>query len=323
MEKIAKLYNLGKQLYNCERRINYRRVIVFVIRSLVHHKEVQTLYNFFQSSSLRHNIITTRSTFFVQLTRHLFYKDSTTSERLAIIIQSFVIFESKFTEQAIQQIYIGPGIRLWSQFYKEQLLSIDLLFRGTEFKEGSMTLGLKLNNKYIYHINFWMVLDGRNNSSLYIGTLQGSRDGLSINKELTKQLWGYRPPNLIVYALRILAERLSCDAIYAVSNYGFYTNNHWRQNRKLKTSLDDFWTEIGGNLSQDRRFFTLPLIEQRKNIEEVASNKRNLYRKRFATLDVINASIINKLDIFMKDNPNIRDHSGNTAAIECIPQIVM
>jgi len=302
---IVKLYNLGKQLHNCERWMNYRRVIVFVIRSLIHHKEVQILCNFFHSSSLRRNIITTHPTFFVQLTRHIFYKGSTISERLAIIMQSSVVLENKFTEQALQEIYLGPGIRLWSQFYKEQPLSIDLVFRGSEFKEGSMTLGLKLNNKYIYHINFWIVLDERNNSSLYIGTLQGSLNGLSINKELTKYFWGCRPQNLIVYALRILAERLSCDAIYAVSNYGFYTNNHWGQDRKLKTSLDHFWTEIGGNLSQDRRFFILPPTEQRKNIEEVASHKRNLYRKRFATLDVVNANITNKLDIFMKNNPNI------------------
>ncbi|MBP2643097.1 MAG: hypothetical protein H6Q67_984 [Firmicutes bacterium] len=170
-----------------------------------------------------------------------------------------------------------------------------------------MTLALKLNNKNIYHINFWLVLDQHNNLSLYIGALQGSRNGLAINKELTKHFFGCRPKNLIVSALRILAERLSCGAIYAVSNHGFYTNNHWRLNRKLKTSLDDFWTELGGTLSQDRRFFTLPLTERRKQIEEVASHKRNLYRKRFDILDLANTNITRTLDVFM-DHPARKSH---------------
>ncbi|MBP2643098.1 MAG: hypothetical protein H6Q67_985 [Firmicutes bacterium] len=126
MKNIVNLYTLGKQLYKCDRWINYRFIIVFIIRSLMHPNEVQTLYDFFHSSPLRRKIITTHPTFFAQLTRHLFFKASTTSERLAIIIQSFVILEYKFTKQSLQQIYLGPGIRLWSQWYKEHLLSIDM-----------------------------------------------------------------------------------------------------------------------------------------------------------------------------------------------------
>lgn len=238
--------------------------------------------------------------FFVQLTRYCFYRNSSTSERLTIITQSFLVLENQFTEQALQQLYLGPGIRLWSENYKEQTLAIDLAFRVGQIKEGTMSLGLKLDNKFIYHINFWIVFDENNTLSLYIGALQGSRDGLSINKELTKRFFGCRPQNLILYALRILTQNLSVSGIYAVSNYGFYANNHLRRDRKLKTSLDTFWTEIGGIPSQDRRFFILPVTEYRKNIKEVVSHKRNLYRKRFAVLDKIAADITIALIPFMR-----------------------
>lgn len=233
MKTIINLYKLAKRLFNCERWINYRCVIVFMIRSLVHHNKIQTLDKFFNASPLRCSILIAHPVFFAQLTRHFFYRCSTSSERLTIITHSFSVLEDKFTEQALQQIYLGPGIQLRSQLYKEQTLSIDMVFRDGEIREGSMTLGLKLNDKYIYHLNFWLILDKRNNFSLYIGTVQGSRNGLAINKELTKYFWGCRPKNLIMYALRILAQHLSCSAIYAVSNYGFYTNNHWRWDRKI------------------------------------------------------------------------------------------
>ena len=37
----------------------------------------------------------------------------------------------------------------------------------------------------------------------------------------------------------------------------------------------------------DQRFFTLPLIEPRKTMEEVPTRKRAVYRKRFAFLDAL------------------------------------
>lgn len=300
MIKIITLLKLGTQLYNCNRWINYRCVIVFVIRALLHHSEIQILSHFFQRTSLRREFITIHPVVFSQLTRHYFYRDSTTPQRLTAITQSFLALENRFTRQALQQIYLGSGIRLWNKNYKEKTMAIDLAFRASEIKEGAMSLSLKLDNKYIYHVNFWIVFDENNLISLYIGALQGSRNGLSINKELTKHFFGCRPKNVIIYALRILARNLSVSRIYAVSNYGFYANNHLRRDRKLKTSLDTFWQEIGGTLSQDNRFFLLPVTEYRKNIEEVVSHKRNLYRKRFAILDKMADDIVTALWSFMK-----------------------
>lgn len=289
------LFKLGTRLYHCERWINYRCVLVFVIRSLLHHKEVQLLNNFFQLNPLRREISAVHPLVFAQLTRQFFYKNSSTSERLTVITHSLLFWENQFTEHALRQIYFGSGLQLWSENYKGQNLAIDLAFRDGEIREGTMSLGLKLDNKYIYHTNFWIVSDMNSTLSLYIGALQGSRDGLSINKELTKYFFGYRPKNLILYALRILAQVLSISEIYAVSNYGFYTNNHLRRNRKLKTSLDKFWNETGGNVNNDPRFFEIPITDPRKNIEDVVSHKRNLYRKRYSLLDKIGEIIVQSL----------------------------
>ena len=76
-----------------------------------------------------------------------------------------------------------------------------------------------------------------------------------------------------------------------MSNKGYYANNHVRLDRKLKTSLDEFWEEAGGKLTDDYRFYELPVEEYRKSIEEIKTHKRNLYRKRFELLDGIEESI--------------------------------
>ena len=272
-----------------------------MIRSMINHKKFDILEHFFQSNSFRQNVSEKYPVLFSQLTREFFYRNCAIDERLNLMTRTFLTMENRFTEKALQQIYFGNGIRLWSEDYEQQTLAIDLIFRSTETREGLMTLGLRLDDKYIYHVNCWFDTDSNDDLLLYIGALQGSRDGLSINRALTKHFYGYRPKNLIMYALRILAQCLSVQKIYAVSNYGFYTNSHLlRIDRKLKTSLNEFWQEDGGDLCQDRRFYSLPIVETRKSIEGVVSHKRNLYRKRFAAIDALAAGMNTALTAYLK-----------------------
>lgn len=78
---------------------------------------------------------------------------------------------------------------------------------------------------------------------------------------------------------------------YLIMDFRSVITFHISSKRRLKTSLDDFWKEIQGEICNDSRFCTLPLIELRKSLEEVDSHKRNLYRKRFAMLDSIDADV--------------------------------
>jgi len=91
---------------------------------------------------------------------------------------------------------------------------------------------------------------------------------------------------------RCLAKSLDINKIYAVSNKGYYANNHLRIDRKLKTSLDEFWEETGGKITIDYRFYELPVEEYRKSIDEIKTHKRSQYRNRFKKLDEVEAKII-------------------------------
>jgi len=300
-------YKLGKQIIDCQKFINYRRVWVFVLRSLWHYRETGTLEKFFNSSMLHKQIITKYPDIFLQLTRQVLYKNSTTAERCKIIEQHFSALDMKFRDQAIQKVYLEKGIELWSEQCKEQRLSAQLFFATSEIRDGMMTLSFNYNDSKIYHMNFWLVFNEKNNLSLYIGALQGSRGALPIYKDLTKMLFGYRPKNIVLYTLQLFAQCLSVKEIKAVSNYGFQANNHFfRWDRKLKTSLDSFWIESGGTLTEDKRFFALPVQEKRKSMEEIASHKRNLYRKRFVILDKIANGIVMTLTPLMRNVPGVQ-----------------
>ena len=108
---------------------------------------------------------------------------------------------------------------------------------------------------------------------------------------MTKHFHGYRTKNLILFGIQSIANVLGVSSIYAVSDTGYYANNHVRLDRKLKISLNDFWEEVDGVPTADKRFYKLPLTESRKSMEEIKSSKRSLYRKRIEALDSIKDTI--------------------------------
>ena len=283
------LFTLGTKLYDCRRKINYRCVLVFMVRSMLHHDESKALQEFLQQTEMRKRFFAAHPQVFAQLTRQFFFRNSRAAERLTAITQTFRVMEKSFSDTAMEYLYLDEQkpLHLWEMPYgEEHTLSLEMFFRNGEIREGSMTLALCLDGEFVYHINFWCTREGEK-QVLYIGCHQGSKHGLEVNKELTKAFFGYRPKNFILYALRILTRELAVDELRAVSNYGFYANNHIRKNRKLLVSYDKFWKECGGEIMADQRFFTLPIIEPRKTMEEVPTRKRAVYRKRFAFLDAL------------------------------------
>lgn len=287
------IWQLGQKLYDCRRWINYRCVLVFAVRCLLYDREVKALERFLQQNFLRRQFFAAHPELFAQLTRQFFFRGSTARERLRCITDTFALLEKRLAEPAMQEAYLNEAapLELLRIPYGDSFLSLDFFFCRGEIREGSMSLFLRLEGSPIYHINFWLNASEEDSPVLCIGCHQGSRHGLAINKALTKAFFGCRPKNLILTLLRVLAQELEMKELQAVSDYGFYANNHIRRDRKLRISYDEFWRECGGAPMEDIWFFRLPLAEQRKNIEEVPTRKRAVYRRRFAWLDALEAEL--------------------------------
>lgn len=300
---MKRFLDLSTKVYDDVATRNYWRKMVFLIRMMAHHKQMMQLIEFFERNRLSRDIAMAQPCIFEQATRQWFYHQSKFSERTEIIKKHYLFLNDCFTEEALRQIYLGDGIMLWNQEYENETLSLNLHFsRGSHDKEGLMAILLKIGEKRIYQIVFWLAPNQNKEMTLWIGALQGSPDGLQISRGLTKLFYGYRTKNFILHGLCSVARQLGLEKIYAVSNDGFYANNHVRLDRKLKTSLDDFWQETGGSICDDTRFFELPVLELRKNLDEVDSHKRSQYRKRFALLDAVDSTIIKSLEQYLKKN---------------------
>lgn len=269
-------------------------MVVFLFRTLSHKKKMEELFEFFQRTTLKKELSSRLPLFYEQATRQFFYKKSSFIERFQIIENHFDYLEGKVDNKLIRKFYLEGGLGIWKGSFEDTSLFLYLTFEPGQKKEGLLSLMLKLPTLNLYQIVFWFAPDPVDKSpAMWIGAIQGpsSDNAQEIIRQLTKNFHGYRTKNLILYASQVLANVLGVSSIYAVSDDGYYANNHFRLDRKLKISLNDFWEEVGGAPSDDKRFYKLPLTETRKSMEEIKSSKRSLYRKRFEALDSIRDTI--------------------------------
>lgn len=293
---MQKYIKLGKQIYNMENTREQRRMVVFVLRSMWHDGDMKKLIAFFAANAVLCKFQERHQFHIEQVTRCFFYNGASFKERMALICEHYRYLSEIMKPEAFMQVCCHnsrPRYRLWEGDFEGQPIWAELLMKAGQRKEGCLSVAIKYEGKDFYQMIFWINKDRNGNEAMYIGAMQGpntekSRD---VIKRMTKWAHGYRTKNLILYMTQAVARALGLKKIYAVSNYGYYANNHVRADRKLKTNFGDFWLEAGGKETEDKRFYELPLVEPRKTMEEVPTRKRAVYRRRFAFLDAVDTQI--------------------------------
>lgn len=297
-----KQWSIGASIYG---RHNFRvkwKTFIFTVRSYLNKSELDRLREFFSSYNSAFNILEEQKDLWGVINRVCLYKDSTANERLHAIIAHFIALKDKLEDDKIESLYSSKqnGIKLWSS--NDLKLESIVRFIPGQQKEGLLSLLLTYEEHGLYHINFRFGKDTQGNPCIWVGTIQGYKDGLSRAKQLTKKMHGYRPKNFIFFLLRQLATNMGIQHIYAVSDEGFFSNSHaLRFHRHKLVNFDEFWQELGGYVwSEDARFFVIPVEEERKTYETAKTHKRNMYRKRYEMLDTFIEEIRRQVDTFLR-----------------------
>lgn len=293
---MAGYIDIGKKIYNLDNPREVRRMAAFVLMAKLHSREINELIDFFNSKPQLKPILEGLPFPIEQTTRAFFYKGSTFSERCQLIKDHYDFLSEKLKDEAFLDMSVydnGKGYLLWKSEFEGEPLKASLLTASGQRKEGCLSISLNLGPRPLYQIMFWIAKDKNGNEAIVIGALQGPNmeEAKELVKRMTKFCHGYRTKNLILYMLQAVARALDISRIYAVTNEGYYANNHIRLDRKLKTSFSDFWVEAGGEPTDDSRFYVLPLTETRKTMEEVPTRKRAVYRRRFAFMDEVDENI--------------------------------
>lgn len=128
------------------------------------------------------------------------------------------------------------------------------------------------------------------NNQLLVASIQGpkSEDAQELVKKVTKTLHGIRPMFMLMTAFKLLAQAWQLDLVgiphCAQAKY------RWNDSSRLLFNYDQFWQENGA--VQDASYWQIPLNIERKELEEIASKKRAMYRKRYEMLDNLQRDIM-------------------------------
>ena len=161
-------------------------------------------------------------------------------------------------------------------------------------REGQLVLNLFAGDVRIYSIAFSFGCEV-GDTVAYVGAIQGGNTTgvMADYKDLTKTLHGMRPRDFLVELLRSLCRAAGVKKIYAIAEASRQHRSNYFGRAKsdvLSLDYDEIWTERGGVRVNDD-FFVLAMAPALKPLEEVASKKRAMYRRRYELLETLDVRI--------------------------------
>ena len=293
---------LGKKIYNMENPREVKRCVVFVARCLLNNGRMKKIHQFFHQNELLAKVAEEYPFVYEQPTRAFFYRNSTFDERVELLEQHMRFIQMHFKKEVFLGLYNRQAYPLWESKDESGHLCFERWYNPGQRKEGILSIVLRLDEYYLYQMMIWIAPNKDGEWSLWIGAMQGPNmaNAKDVIRKVTRRCHSYRTKNFILHVTQEVAKALGMKHIYAVTNYGYYANTHIRMEKKLKTSFSDFWEESGGHPCEDKRFYELPMTEARKTMEEIPTRKRNYYRKRYALLDEVDASVAEKIKLLLK-----------------------
>ncbi|WP_372521469.1 VirK/YbjX family protein [Sulfuricaulis sp.] len=161
-------------------------------------------------------------------------------------------------------------------------------------REGQLAINLFSYQDRIFSLAFSLGVEADERVA-YIGAIQGvQRDGmLEKYKEFTKILFGMRPRDFLIEVFRMLVQSLGVVRILAVRDASRHHRSSFFNASKaelLLANYDEVWIERGGVPHGDD-FFCLRVNPTLKNIDDVPSKKRTMYRRRYEMLATLSSRL--------------------------------
>ncbi len=258
----------------------------FVLRSLLYRPQLSRVFALFQAEPLR-ALPAHYPELLDKPMRPYRFACSTVNQRTEMVEAHYRLLLARYPT-LIEPLYLGQGIELGR--YPQSDCRILLRHDGTFRREAELALSIvNERGERLYSCAFSLAGSERE-LALVIGSVQGPEPCVVQPQEqvraLTKAGHGLRPKSLVVMLVLALAEAMGASRVSAVRMRAhiFQARRYSRKKKAcLQADYDELWQEFGA-VPLDANFVRLqPAV--RKPLEEVASKKRAMYRRRYEWLD--------------------------------------
>jgi len=157
-------------------------------------------------------------------------------------------------------------------------------------REGELAISIFHGIDRIY--TAMILLSGsKDDMKLIIGNIQGDgRNVTELYKQLTKAFHGMRPRDILINVVKMIGNEIECTELLGVSD-ATHRSVTLFSSAKKQADYDSIWSENGGFLNVESGFFSMHAKVTKRTTEEIPSNKRSLYRRRYQLLDEVQAEI--------------------------------
>ena len=251
--------------------------------TFLHKKQCRQLIDFLNQKTQWQSLFTQDYYRFNPLLTTYCDKRFSAAQRFDAITQHLNMAEEKLGLSLCERLLKEQSILL-SQLSED--LSLNLSLNFIDPFEGYFAINIRnKNNERIYDASFTFLAPNK----LLIASMQGPRHGNTqeLVKQATKDLHGVRPMFMLMNVFRELAKFWQCDLVgIPHKSQGKYRLS---ARSKILFNYDEFWQENLGTYHAP--YWQLPLDVERKPLEEIASKKRSMYRKRYEMLDQLAGDI--------------------------------
>ncbi|MBZ7986544.1 DUF535 family protein [Campylobacter canadensis] len=168
--------------------------------------------------------------------------------------------------------------------FRQDSIALYLNMYPRVISEGFFQLVLFYKENCLYTLSFTLLEE-----ALFISALQGATNNKELLKEFTKDFHSIRPMNFIIFMAFVFAKSLSLKQVYAVKDKYMVSNfkrNRIRNNKIVYIqNYDDIWKDNTKIIKENKESFLIEYLK--KDLEEIPSKKRSMYKKRYEFLDSI------------------------------------
>lgn len=261
----------GKKSYRLKR-------LRFQLRTWLHRRYVARFTEFVNQNARLAAFLNQRPSYSYPLVHRFLDKRFNAEQRFTAIKENLTFLPESLWQTPISFGEIIPDFEIRLNINEQQAM------------EGFWALELRHtpNNQLVYLLTF-----GKLEQGLLIAVIQGPNfDGSKeLVKQLTKKCHGLRPAYLMVEAMKALTATLGFSTLLGIP-HKYQNKSRFVQSKRYVVDYDAIFAESGGSAGD---YWQLPTTLEAKSMEEIPSNKRSMYRKRYAMLAELQATMQEKL----------------------------
>jgi uncharacterized protein VirK/YbjX len=266
--------------------LGWERRAKYALRLALTRRERTSLLRECAATSFADRLFRARPRAFYPLMNHLLDRRFGAQARLRATLASLRVVCPSMGAPAQVERFLAEGLELGRL---EDGTRIELSLNGVSFHEGLWQLALvAADGTRLYSLGFGLVDD----KTLLIGNVQGPSqgDGLEHVRTLTHAAHGLRPPYLLLHVLRRLAAGWGVADLRGIDPE-HHVKGRWNlRDSRLRFDYRAFWTDCGATRHAHGHWLLAPAAPQRP-LEEIASKRRAMYRRRYAMLDVLDRGV--------------------------------